>query len=401
MDLKSNEPFWLVKNGIIESFPSLREDEECEVLVIGGGITGSLIAHQCIEKGYKTILIDKREIANGSSSATTSMLQYEIDVPLYQLIEKIGKEGAEASYKACFDSINQLKKICKEIKSEAGFANKKSLYFASYKKDVKVLENEFKARKDAGYDVEWVSEEDLKKKYNLHQAYAGILSQMGGSVDAFRLVHELLIYNIKKGLKVFDKTEFTDIKYHKNHNEILLETGAKIKAQKTIFCMGYEATNLIPEKFVDLLSTYAIVSEVNSQINDEFPDILIWDTADPYIYMRTTDDGRILVGGEDEEFKDPIKRDELICIKEKKLVKTFKKYFPDANFYTDFAWAGTFGETKDGLPYIGEHSGFKNSYFVLGFGGNGITFSVIGMDMVSDWLNKKKHYLSEWFQFGR
>ncbi|HUH73239.1 MAG TPA: FAD-dependent oxidoreductase [Chitinophagales bacterium] len=401
MDLKSNEPFWLVKNGIIKSFPSLREDVECEVLVIGGGITGSLIAHQCIEKGYKTILIDKREIANGSSSATTSMLQYEIDVPLYQLIEKIGKEGAEASYKACFDSINQLKKICKEIKSEAGFANKKSLYFASFKKDVKVLENEFKARKDAGYDVEWVSEEDLKKKYNLHQAYAGILSQMGGSVDAFRLVHELLIYNIKKGLRVFDKTEFIDIKYHKNHNEILLETGAKIKAQKTIFCMGYEATNLIPEKFVDLLSTYAIVSEVNSQINDEFPDILIWDTADPYIYMRTTDDGRILVGGEDEEFKDPIKRDELICKKEKKLVKTFKKYFPDANFYTDFAWAGTFGETKDGLPYIGKHSGFKNSYFVLGFGGNGITFSVIGMDMVSDWLNKRKHYLSEWFQFGR
>lgn len=401
MDLKSNEPFWLVKNGIIESFPSLRNDDECDILIIGGGITGSLIAHQCIEDGYNTILIDKREIANGSSSATTSMLQYEIDVPLYQLIQKIGKEGAEASYKACFDSIIQLEKICKKIKSEAGFARKKSIYFASFKKDIQILEQEFQARKNAGYDVKWLSEDNLKEKYHLHRAYCGILSQIGGSVDAFKLVHELLMYNIKKGLKVFDKTEFTDIKYHKNYNEIILETGSKIKAKKVIYCSGYETAKMIPEKFVDLLSTFAMVSEVNSQINDEFPDVLIWDTADPYIYMRTTDDGRILVGGEDEEFKDPIKRDKLIGKKTKKLEKTFKKYFPDANFYTDFAWAGTFGETKDGLPYIGEHSDFKNSYFVLGFGGNGITFSVIGMEMVSDWLNNKDHKLSEWFKFGR
>ena len=124
MDLKSNEPFWLVKNGIVNSYPSLKEDEECDVLIIGGGITGSLIAHQMVKDGYKTILIDRREICNGSTSATTSMLQYEIDVPLYELIELIGRNGAVASYKACSDSIDHLEKICNEIKSDAGFTRK-------------------------------------------------------------------------------------------------------------------------------------------------------------------------------------------------------------------------------------------------------------------------------------
>ena len=80
MDLKSNEPYWLIKNGIINSYPSLRTDEVCEVLVVGGGITGALIAHQCIRDGFKTIIIDKREMVNGSSSSTTSLLQYEIDI---------------------------------------------------------------------------------------------------------------------------------------------------------------------------------------------------------------------------------------------------------------------------------------------------------------------------------
>ena len=134
MDLKSNEPFWLIKNGLIQSFPSLIENKTCDVLIVGGGITGSLIAHQCIKDGYNTILIDKREIANGSTSATTSMLQYEIDTPLYKLSEMIDDEGAIASYKACSDSIDTIEDIVKQIQAKAGYKRKKSLYFAARKK---------------------------------------------------------------------------------------------------------------------------------------------------------------------------------------------------------------------------------------------------------------------------
>src|SRR5690606_2769562 len=117
-------PFWLIKNGIIESYPSLKENLETEVLIVGGGITGSLIAHQCIADGYDTTLIDKREIAHGSTSATTSMLQYEIDTPLYKLIEMIGEEGAVMSYKACYNSIDKIKEIFDQIKSISGFKRK-------------------------------------------------------------------------------------------------------------------------------------------------------------------------------------------------------------------------------------------------------------------------------------
>jgi hypothetical protein len=38
------------------------------------------------------------------------MLQYEIDVPLYQLIDLIGKKAAVESYWACYKSIDDLKK---------------------------------------------------------------------------------------------------------------------------------------------------------------------------------------------------------------------------------------------------------------------------------------------------
>jgi len=401
MDLKSNEAFWLVKNGIINSYPSLQDNKACDVLIIGGGITGSLMAHQCIKDGYKTILIDKREIAHGSSSATTSMLQYEIDIPLYKLSEMIGESAAVDCYKACSDSIDDLQKICTDINSKAGFRKKKSLYFAAYKKDVKGLKKEYEARKKSGFKVKWLEPEDINLKYKIPTSYGGILSEQGASVDAFRLVHELLSYNNKRGLEVYDKTEMTSVKYSQGKNIVLLNSKAKITAKKIIYCVGYESTNLIKEKFVDLLSTFAIVSEVDEKIARTYKDILLWNTAEPYLYMRTTDDHRMLIGGEDEEYYNPEKRDLMLSKKAKILEKKFNKNFPKFTFITDFTWAGTFGSTKDGLPYIGTHKDFKNSYFVLGFGGNGITFSVVGMQMISAWLNKKKHHLEKYFKFGR
>lgn len=401
MDLKSNEPFWLVKNGILNSYPSLKETVECEVLVIGGGITGSLIAHQMVKDGYETVLIDRREIGNGSTSATTSMLQYEIDVPLYELIDQIGEEGAVKAYKACSQSIEDLDKITQELNSEAGFERKESLYYASKKKDVSWLKKEFEARKNAGFNIKWIEKEEILERYEFENTFGAILSSQGASVDAFHLAHELLAFNSKKGLRVYDKTEMDSVEVKKGFNLVTTKTGQKIKAQKIIYAIGYESAHLIKEKFVDLKSTFAMVSEIDEKGSEKLNKTLFWNTSDPYLYMRTTSDGRVLIGGGDEDFRDPEKRDAMIDKKEKEILRDLKDLLPNYHFYTDFTWAGTFGETKDGLPYIGEHKDFPNSYFVLGFGGNGITFSVTGMEMASAFMKNKNHPLTEYFKFGR
>ncbi|TXF79409.1 NAD(P)/FAD-dependent oxidoreductase [Chryseobacterium sp.] len=401
MDLKSNEPFWLVKNGLLASYPSLKADEECDVLIVGAGITGSLIAHQMIKDGYKTIIIDKREICNGSTSATTSMLQYEIDVPLHELKEKIGILGAVESYKACSKSIDDLKKIAVEIGSEAGFTKKSSLYFTNEKKDITYLYKEFEARNAAGFRVQWLDEKQIQDKYGLEHTLGGILSEQGASIDAFKFAHELLDFNFKKGLQIFDKTKMESVKYFKDFSEVATAGGCKIKTKRIIYCIGYESKELIKDNFVNLKSTFAIVSEMDDSNISKLSETLFWNTDEPYLYMRTTDDGRLLIGGGDEDFRNPEKRDRMIAKKEKETLKTLSKLLPEYEFYTDFTWAGTFGETKDGLPYIGTHKKFKNSYFVLGFGGNGITFSVTGMEMASHFMKNEEHPLTEFFKFER
>lgn len=401
MKLTSNEPFWLVKNGLLASYPSLNANIETEILIVGSGITGSLLAHQAIADGYKVVLTDKREIANGSSSATTSMLQYEVDTPLWELIEMIGEEGAVGSYQACFDSIDILEKLVKSIKSDCGFKKKDSLLFAKYKKDVPALKKEHETRLKYGFKGEWLEGKEIEKRFDVVGTQGGILTFQGGSIDAFKLAHDLLAYNAKKGLHVYDKTEIKEVQYGTKGIVAHTEYGNTIKAKKIIYCNGFESTQIIKEKFVDLLSSYAIVSEPFIEKPSKITNTLIWDTGDPYIYMRTTDDNRILIGGEDDDFRDARKRDAALPRKRKRLEQIFEKLFPGVEFRTDFAWAGTFGETKDGLPYIGEHPEFPGAYFVLGMGGNGITFSVIGMDMFSQYMRGKTHPMAKYWKFKR
>ena len=148
-------------------------------------------------------------------------------------------------------------------------------------------------------------------------------------------------------------------------------------------------------------STFALASEAYEKLPNVFKNRIYWNTDSPYLYFRSTDDNRIVMGGGDSEFKNAVRRDALLPKKEKVLIKSFSKCFPDIPFQADYSWAGTFGETQDGLPYFGKPDPNKNEHYILGFGGNGITFSVMGMEAIVHSINKTPHPYLEYYKFNR
>ncbi len=400
MDLRSNEPYWLIKNAFVNSYPSLEKSISTDILVIGGGVTGALIAHKLLQEGKDVVLVDKRDVCNGSSAASTGMLQYEIDVPLYKLIEQRGLDCAVSSYRNCEDAIFDIKKIIDTIKSNCPFEFKKSIYFTSTRNGIKDLEEEFKTRKKYGFKVSWLDKEALKE-LGL-DAYAGIESASGAIVDPYKFAYDLLEYCSEKGMQIFDRTEITSIK---NDDDIFIaktQDNFSIQANHIIHCTGYESVNTLRNKnIVKLQSSYALASEVFEELPKGFKNHIYWDNSAPYFYFRTTSEGRIIIGGCDEKFKNAIKRDSLLSKKQSDLTKQFQKYFPDINFKADYMWAGTFGETDDGLPYFGRPNPAVNEHYMLGFGGNGITYSVMARDAILHSLNHTNHQFLDDYSFDR
>ena len=400
MNLHSPYPYWLLRHGIINSYPSLHADLKTEIVIMGAGISGALVANQLCQAGYQVVVVDRRHAGMGSTAASTSLLQYEIDTPLHQLINLAGEKNAVRSYQLCRQAIFDIKQLCEQLKDPGLFSQKPSFQFASIKKDAADLKKEYSLRKQAGFSLQWLDEESIYKKFGFKRQ-AGLLSRDGAEADAYKITHSLLKKWISRGLQVYDNTEIITIRHHKHEVELVTADNKKIRAKKLIIACGYESQQYIPKKVQELQATYAIASEPFTEKNFWYKNSLIWETATPYLYLRTTSDNRILVGGKDIPFSNPIKRDSLLPQKTKSLEKSFAKLFPQLQFTTDFQWAGTFGSTKDGLPYIGAIPQRPHTYFALGFGGNGITFSAIAANLIRNMLEGKKNTDADIFSFDR
>ena len=400
MNLVSGYPFWLIKDGLPFNYPALENSITTDVLIMGGGISGALAAYHLVNAGVDCVIADSRTIGLGSTCASTSLLQYEIDTPLSVLKDKVGEKNAILSYKLCEEAISKIGEIDKKINC-GEFEAKKSLYYAARKKDVKFLKREFAIRKENDFKVTFLDEQEIKEAYGF-TAPAAILSETGAQTNAYSFSHALHQASKKMGLRIFDRTDLVDIQHLENSVIVTTANGSKIKAKTLIYANGYEAVNYIDKKIVSLHSTFATISEQNTADVKLWKDeALIWNTADPYLYIRSTKDNRIIVGGRDEYFKNAHKSNMLIESKSKQLKTDFEELFPVISYKPEFSWSGVFGSTKDGLPYIGNLKSKPNSLFALGFGGNGITFSLMAAEIITDLITKGKSRYSDLFSFER
>ena len=400
MDLISDHPFWPLNSGLIRSYPSLKANLECEVLVLGAGITGALCAYHLIKAGMDVAVLDKRDVASGSTSASTAMLQYEIDTPLTELLKRMGKADAERAYQVCLESIGKIGSLCDEIGDSCGFTWKSSVYLASREKDVPGLQAEYRARREAGIELDFLSQTDVEARFSFSRP-AALLSKVAAEVDVYQLTHRLLQRSREMGGRIFDRTVMESYKAGSDGVTVTTETGATVRTKWIVFATGYEAGEVIKRDIVNLNSSFAFVSEPIGTFPGWWEKCLLWETARPYFYMRTTVDGRAMVGGEDASYRNPRRRDAALKKKAAKLEKRFREMFPEIDCQPAYAWAGTFGETKDGLAYIGSVPELPRCLFTLGFGGNGITYSVVAAEIVRDALQGKIHPDARLFRFDR
>ena len=403
MDLLSSRPFWPIRDGLPATFPPLVENTKCDVAVIGGGISGALIASELAAAGIDVVVLDRREVAHGSTAGNTGLMLYETDEMLHALVRRLGRDPAERAYRRCRDAIDALEKRARRARIDCGFERKASVYVAATAAHVPRLRREFAAREAAGFDVEWWPRRRLAAESSLPHA-AAIVSRGAAQLDAYRLTYGLLLAAQCAGARIHDRTAVTRWRFRRNSVELATSRGARVRARQVVVATGYEAETFLPRCFGQLHSTFAIVSEPMAEAAFAgWPAgrALIWDTGNPYLYLRTTHDGRAMIGGCDEPFRDPRERDRLLPQKAAALSRRFRRLFPRIPFEMAAAWAGTFGVSDDGLPFIGQHPDVPHTWFALGFGGNGTTFSVIAAEIIREGILGRRDPDADVFGFER
>jgi glycine/D-amino acid oxidase-like deaminating enzyme len=401
MDLKSGYPFWAVRNGLLHAFPPLQRDLRCDVAVLGGGISGALIADELVAHGHEVVVIDRRDIGWGSTAASTALLQYEIDTPMTELARRYGEADAVLAYRSCAEAIGMLRAKAAEVR-DVGFARCRSLYYASKRRHAKALREEFDLRAQQGFDVAWLDADAVRDRYGF-DAPGAILSRVAARMDPYRMAYRLLARLQKRGTGVFDRTAIAQVSATPRGVTLSTPEGCRVRARHVVLAAGYESQQWLDRRVARNRSSYAFVSDpIDRAALGALATTLFWETARPYLYLRGTDDGRVLVGGADDAVDIPARRDARVDGKADKLLRQVMELFPGLPLVPAFAWAGTFAETADGLPFFGPHPQYgPRVLFAMAYGGNGITYSMLGAGLLRALVERRRHPLAALFSFSR
>jgi glycine/D-amino acid oxidase-like deaminating enzyme len=371
-----------------------------DVAIVGAGISGAMVADALIATGRRIVAIDAGEPGLGSTAASTALLQYEIDAHLSDLAKTLGPARATLAYRACADAIAMMESRYAELLPLADYERRESLYLASDEKSIGALRVELAARRAIGLRVEWLEAAELERRFGCRRPGA-ILSGLAAQMDPLKFTRTLLAGCVRHGLTIRTRTVVTSIEETGGRMRLGLAEGGAITASDVIVCAGYESLKFLPQGVADVDNTFALVTQpLDDPAIAAMP--LIWESARPYLYLRGTRDGRLIVGGADVPYKSVGARELLLPRQVRKLAAGYAELFGRELPSVAYSWAGSFAQTRDGLPYIGAVPGMSpRLQFVLAFGGNGISYSVHAGDIVRAHLEGRVHELDEVFGFGR
>ncbi len=377
------KPIFTNTNSVPKQYAYLTEDIDTDVIIVGGGVTGSILGYYFSKHNISSVILEKNRIGYCSTSASTSLLQYDLDDKLNNLMESTTIKDVIRSYELGLKALSEIDSFIVEQGNKCDYKVKDTLLYTSNKLEIKEIYEEYKIRCDNGFNVDFIDQQNNPFSFDVK---AGVYCNKGGAqFDPYKYTHQLLEVSVKSGLRAYENTEVVGVNYE--HSGVLVETsyGYKVRGKIVIVATGYNTELFSKRNFGTKTTTFNIATKPIENFLGWHNRALIRDNSDPYNYLRTTGDNRMIIGGEDINFALDIPNEktskEIYSILEQRLRSMFKDI---KDIEVEYKYSGVFASTKDNLGFLGPDPDNSKLWFCLGYGANGILFSILGGMMLSN-----------------
>ena len=399
------QPVWLRDGASIKRrYPRLSGTHETSVAIVGGGMTGALVAHAFASAGISTILLEGVVVGTGSTAASSALLLQEPDLELRELASRYGRHESRRIWQMSHESVHQLVALLKRLRIRCDLTHRDAVYYATDAQAVTRLRREFELRTRSGFEGTWLGPGDLRRMTGI-PGRGAIRSRGSAQFDPYRACVGLLRAASAAGAQVFEHSRVRRIEVERDRVRIRMRDGL-VEAHRVVIATGYATPQFRPlaGRF-RMYRTYALATEPMSAGRRRdlgLSDVMVWDTERPYHYARWTADHRLLLGGGDRLVRPGQRRRHQFEIASREVRAYFETRLPAlATVETQSAWEGLFAMTSDSLPYIGPHRRYPRHWFALGYGGNGMTFGFLAARLLLErWqgVDSRDHAL---FAFDR
>jgi glycine/D-amino acid oxidase-like deaminating enzyme len=361
----------------------LSSDLRCDVLIVGAGVTGSVVAEHLTRLGHQIVVVDRERPGCGSTAASTAMLLWEIDRSLGDLANIYGFDRAASIYRCSLEAARGMMALAESLALPCTFARREALYLASAEIGEAELREEHALRARAELPARFLDHATLREEYGFVRE-AALLSPHAAEADPLRLAQGLMLVAIGQGARLFD-AEAVAYDCAGRSVGVQFDDGRSIEAKHVVLATGYVMPDFMRSGLHRTVSSFAVATPPQRAGALWRDRALLWEASENYLYARTTPGGRIIAGGEDDEHViEPDARDALMPAKADAILRRLSALWPNAASAAEFVWSGAFGTTDDGLPLIGRVPGHPGIHAAYGYGGNGITFSYLAAQMIGE-----------------
>ncbi|MDI7861305.1 FAD-binding oxidoreductase [Rhizobiaceae bacterium n13] len=366
-------------------FRPIDRDLVADVVVIGAGLSGALLAEHLTAQGRSVCVIDAPQRGLSGTASSTALLRWEHEKPLLELESILGFDKAASLYRRSISALTGLTELIAGHDIPCAFVPRRSLYLADHREDAAEILVEYDLRQRAGLPSLHLSRPDLLEQFGLDRP-AAILSPGAAEVDPLILERSLLSLAQVGGARL---VEAAASGITSSGGRVTIETTAShaIEASQVVLATGHTAPGIALPSVHFIRSSWAIATAPQAPEAIWAERALLWDAFDfdPLFYARTTSDGRIIIGGMEEEIDGGAEalQDLKTPMKTAALRERLARLTPAANLAMEQAWCGSYGATEDGLPLIGPVPDLPGVFAAFGFGCNGIALSFMASRIIN------------------
>jgi glycine/D-amino acid oxidase-like deaminating enzyme/nitrite reductase/ring-hydroxylating ferredoxin subunit len=386
-------PFWSADEEFARREP-LDGGHETEVLVVGSGIAGLSTAYELASAGKRVTVVDRGPLCGGMSARTTAHLASAWDDRYHAVIDTRSVDEARLLHASQAAAIDRIEQIVAAEQISCDFARVDG-YLCGAGDDEQILKREIDACHAIGFaGVEWSSEKPLAA------AGAGRCLRFPGQ-GRFHPGKYLagLVQAIERlGGRCFANTPITHVEEEDAGVTAHLERGGTVRAKGAVIATNSPITSKLTVHAKQApYRTYAVSGRMSA---GGVMDALIWDTLDPYHYVRTQPvDARevvLIVGGEDHKSGEAWDMTERFAA----LEAWTRRHFPRFGA-VEHRWSGQVYEPVDSIPFIGRDVGQSNIYIATGDSGQGMTSGVLAGMLLCDLVAGRENPWAELYDPAR
>jgi len=356
------------------SFPRLRGEHAADVVIVGAGLTGCATAVACALAGLKPLVIEAER--TGHLAARTSGLLLPDPGPSFRdIARRHGLRAAKLVFgtwrRSALDAAAQLRRLSIPCNLEP----RESLIVGP-QDDNKGLLREYDAREAAGVAAAWLTRRQITALTPLDVS-AAMRSRDGFLLDPYRACLGLANAAAKRGAVFFEQSRVKKVRVARRDVEIVVD-GGLIKAGTIIVATGTATAEFRPlRRHFKMREVYHALTEpmpaaLRKQVGNR--SVTVKDPGGAGRRLVWTSDGRLLVLGGDQDETPPRRRTDVLVQRTGQLMYEALTMYPAiAGLRPEWGWEASYGETADGLPYIGPHRNYPRHLFAFGGAGDSLT----------------------------